>query len=96
MFRKKRGGVVLTKAEIKEIKEGRKKLKKELRKVGERSRKEFELTAGDVITFTLSAIGVKIGNIFGVKYKSKAEFVGGAVLIGLGIKILLEGLGILK
>lgn len=49
-----------------------------------------------IITFTLSAIGVKIGNIFGVKYKSKAEFTGGAVLIGLGIKILLEGLGILK
>ena len=49
-----------------------------------------------VITCTLSAIGVKIGNIFGVKYKSKAEFAGGAVLIILGIKILLEGLGILK
>jgi putative Mn2+ efflux pump MntP len=48
-----------------------------------------------VITFTLSAIGVKIGNIFGVKYKSKAEFTGGAVLIGLGIKLLLEGLGVL-
>lgn len=49
-----------------------------------------------VITMTLSAIGVKIGNIFGTKYKSKAEFVGGAVLILLGLKILLEGLGILK
>lgn len=49
-----------------------------------------------IITFALSAIGVKIGNIFGVKYKSKAEFVGGAVLIILGIKILLEGLGVLK
>lgn len=49
-----------------------------------------------VITCILSAIGVKIGNIFGIKYKSKAEFTGGAVLIGLGIKILLEGLGILK
>lgn len=49
-----------------------------------------------VITCTLSAIGVKIGNIFGVKYKSKAEFAGGAVLIILGIKILLEGLGVLK
>ena len=48
-----------------------------------------------VITFALSALGVKIGNIFGVKYKSKAEFVGGAVLIILGIKILLEGLGII-
>lgn len=49
-----------------------------------------------LITCILSAIGVKIGNIFGIKYKSKAEFIGGAVLIGLGIKILLEGLGILK
>ena len=45
-----------------------------------------------VITCTLSAIGVKVGNIFGTKYKSKAEFVGGAVLIILGLKILIEGL----
>jgi putative Mn2+ efflux pump MntP len=49
-----------------------------------------------IITLTLSAIGVKIGNIFGTKYKSRAEFAGGAVLILLGLKILLEGLGILK
>lgn len=48
-----------------------------------------------VITFTLSAIGVKIGNLFGTRYKSKAEFAGGAVLILLGLKILLEHLGIL-
>ena len=48
-----------------------------------------------VITFTLSAIGVKIGNHFGVKYKSKAELFGGVVLILLGIKILLEHLGVL-
>lgn len=48
-----------------------------------------------VITFTLSAIGVKIGNIFGTKYKSKAEFAGGLILILLGLKILLEGLGII-
>ena len=45
-----------------------------------------------VITCTLSAIGVKVGNIFGTNYKSKAEFVGGAVLIILGLKILIEGL----
>ena len=38
-----------------------------------------------VITFTLSAIGVKIGNIYGAKYKSKAEFAGGAILIILGL-----------
>jgi len=48
-----------------------------------------------IITFTLSAIGVKIGNHFGAKYKSKAELFGGIVLILLGIKILLEHLGIL-
>lgn len=45
-----------------------------------------------VTTFTLSAIGVKIGNIFGTKYKSKAEFAGGLILILLGAKILIEGL----
>ncbi len=49
-----------------------------------------------VITFTLSAVGVKIGNIFGTKYKSKAEFAGGLILILLGIKILLQGLGVIK
>lgn len=48
-----------------------------------------------VITFICSAIGVKIGSIFGTKYKSKSEFFGGVVLIGIGLKILLEGLGIL-
>ena len=48
-----------------------------------------------VTTFTLSAIGVKIGNVFGTKYKSKAEFAGGVILILLGVKILLEHLGIL-
>ncbi len=49
-----------------------------------------------VITFTLSAIGVKIGNIFGVKYKSKAELAGGIILILLGVKILLEHLGVIN
>lgn len=48
-----------------------------------------------VITFTLSAIGVKIGNIYGAKYKSKAEFAGGAILIILGLKILLEHLNVI-
>ncbi len=47
-----------------------------------------------VTTFLLSALGVKIGNVFGLKYKSKAEFVGGLVLILMGVKILLEHLGI--
>lgn len=45
-----------------------------------------------VTTFVLSAIGVKIGNVFGSKYKAKAEFVGGLVLICMGIKILIEHL----
>ncbi|MGN1343515.1 MAG: manganese efflux pump MntP family protein [Traorella sp.] len=48
-----------------------------------------------IITCVLSMIGVKVGNIFGMKYKSKAEFAGGVVLVILGIKILLEHLGIL-
>lgn len=46
-------------------------------------------------TLILSMIGVKIGNIFGTKYKSKAEIVGGIILICMGIKILLEHLGFL-
>ncbi len=45
-----------------------------------------------VITFCLSCVGVKVGNVFGVKYKKRAELVGGAVLILLGLKILLEHL----
>lgn len=47
------------------------------------------------ITFILSALGVKIGNIFGTKYKSRAELFGGVVLILMAVKILLEHLGIL-
>ena len=49
-----------------------------------------------IITFTLSAFGVKIGNIYGAKFKSKAEFTGGAILILLGIKIVLEHLGVIN
>ena len=45
-----------------------------------------------IITFVCSAAGVKIGSIFGVKYKSKAEIAGGVILILIGLKILLEGL----
>jgi len=44
------------------------------------------------ITFIISMVGVKIGNIFGAKYKSKAEFVGGVILVILGIKIVIEHL----
>lgn len=46
-------------------------------------------------TFILSGAGLKIGNVFGVKYKAKAEFAGGLILVFMGIKILLEHLGIL-
>ena len=48
-----------------------------------------------VTTFVISAIGIRIGNIFGMKYKSRAEFAGGVILICIGLKILLEHLGIL-
>lgn len=44
------------------------------------------------ITFSLSALGVKIGNIYGDKYKSKAELAGGIILFLLGAKILIEHL----
>ena len=46
-------------------------------------------------TFILSAIGVKVGNIFGSRYEKKAQFAGGVILILLGLKILLEHLGVL-
>jgi putative Mn2+ efflux pump MntP len=42
------------------------------------------------ITLFISLCGVKIGSLFGTKFKSKAEFIGGAVLIMIGIKILIE------
>lgn len=48
-----------------------------------------------VITFVLSAAGVKVGNIFGSRYKSRAELAGGILLVLMGLKILLEHLGIL-
>ena len=45
-----------------------------------------------ITTFLFSAAGIKIGSVFGDKYKSKAEFFGGAVLMCLGLKILIEHL----
>ena len=45
-----------------------------------------------VITFAFSAVGVKIGNLFGTKYKKKAELAGGLILILMGLKILIEHL----
>ena len=47
------------------------------------------------VTFTLSAIGVWVGGIFGARFKSKAEFVGGAILMLMGTRILMEHLGLL-
>lgn len=45
-----------------------------------------------VVTFVLSAAGVKIGSVFGARYKSRAELAGGVILILMGTKILLEHL----
>lgn len=47
------------------------------------------------VTFVFSSAGVKVGSVFGTRYQSKAELFGGGVLIGMGIKILLEHLGVL-
>ena len=49
-----------------------------------------------VTTFVISGAGVVVGNIFGAKYKAKAELAGGIVLILIGLKILLEHLGIIN
>lgn len=49
-----------------------------------------------VTTFLLSAAGIKIGSIFGLKFKAKAEIAGGVILILIGAKILLEHIGVLN
>ena len=49
-----------------------------------------------IITFALSFAGVKIGNVFGAKFKSKAELAGGVILVLMGLKILLEHLGVIS
>ncbi len=48
-----------------------------------------------VTTFLLSGLGVKIGNLFGNRFEKKAQVAGGVILIALGVKILLEHLGVL-
>lgn len=48
-----------------------------------------------IVTFLLSAIGVKIGSVFGSRYKAKAQLTGGIILLLIGLKILLEHLGVL-
>ena len=52
------------------------------------------LTIG-IITFVISLIGVKMGNMFGAKYENKSKLIGGSILIILGFKILLEHLNII-
>ena len=49
-----------------------------------------------IITFLLSVIGVKIGNVFGTKYEKKAQIIGGIILILMGVKILLEHLVVIR
>ena len=55
----------------------------------------FAVSSIGVITFIFSAIGVKLGSSFGTKYNKKATFTGGVILIILGLKLLLEGLGVI-
>ena len=52
----------------------------------------FAVSSIGVITFLFSMVGVKIGSIFGAKYRFVAELVGGIALVGMGIKILIEHL----
>lgn len=47
-------------------------------------------------TFVFSFLGVMLGNVFGARFKSKAEFTGGIILIGMGLKILLEHLNVIN
>ena len=49
-----------------------------------------------ITTFACSAAGLKVGNLFGLKYKAKAELAGGIILILIGLKILLEHLGVIS
>ena len=53
------------------------------------------ITLIGITTFALSLVGVVVGNYFGSRYKSKAEIAGGVILIAIGLKILLEHLGVL-
>ena len=53
------------------------------------------ITLIGLTTFSFSAVGVKVGNVFGSRFEQKAQIAGGAILILLGLKILLEHLGIL-
>jgi len=89
-FRKKRGGALLTKEEVREIKAGRKKLRADLRKMGEKSRKEFELTASSLgLYFDKSKPSALFAWLFATK---------GFWLLGMASVLLvmaIAGLGIL-
>lgn len=61
----------------------------------EKTNLAFSVTMIGVITFLLSFIGIFIGHKFGSKYEKKAEFAGGVILVLIGVKLLLEGLGVL-
>ena len=52
----------------------------------------FAISSIGVITLIISAVGVKIGSVFGAKYKFVAELIGGTTLVGMGIKILIKDL----
>lgn len=56
----------------------------------------FAVLSIGIITLTLSMIAVKIGNVFGTKYKAKAELVGGIILVLIGLKIFLNGIGVIN
>ena len=49
-----------------------------------------------ITTFLCSAAGLRVGNLFGLRYKAKAELAGGIILILIGLKILLEHLGVIS
>lgn len=56
----------------------------------------FSVLIIGVVTFILSTLGVKIGNVFGSRFKQPAEITGGVILILIGIKIILEHLGVIS
>ena len=56
----------------------------------------IDALAVGITTFLFSAAGLKVGNLFGTRYKAKAELTGGIILILIGLKILLEHLGVIN
>jgi putative Mn2+ efflux pump MntP len=56
----------------------------------------FAVLSIGLITLTLSMIAVKIGQVFGSKYKAKAELAGGIILVLIGLKIFLNGMGVIN